>query len=185
MAEFTRSARQFRSGEPADNARMNQADDPEHRRRLLAARRRVERLAYWLDGLVLIPGTQLRFGIDSLIGLIPGVGDFAGMLMGGAILSESLRAGAPNRLVLRMLSNTLIDGLVGTVPLLGDLFDFAFRSNAMNARLLLEHLDQHTQAPVPSAPAKRGWLLLLVLLVPLAVFALAIYAMFALFRGLA
>ena len=164
---------------------MSPSPESEHQRRLLAARQRVARIAYWLDGLVAIPGTQLRFGIDSLIGLIPGVGDFAGMLMGAAILGESLRAGAPNRLVARMLSNTLVDGLVGAVPLFGDLFDFAYRSNARNARLLLEHLDQHAQAAAPAAPVKRGPLMLLVLLVPVAVFALAIYAMVAVFRSLA
>ncbi|MDB5972048.1 MAG: hypothetical protein JWQ90_4498 [Hydrocarboniphaga sp.] len=141
-------------------------------------------IAHGLDGLVGIPGTRLRFGLDSIIGLIPGIGDFAGMLMGGAILTEGLRAGAPNRLIARMLSNTLIDGLVGAVPLFGDIFDFAFRSNAMNARLLLDHLDQHTQTPASIKPVRRGPLIFLVLLVPVAMFALALYGMVAVFRHL-
>jgi len=164
--------------------RMTSSYEPDDHRRLLDARQRVARMAYWLDGLVLVPGTKLRFGLDSLIGLIPGVGDVAGMLMGGAILTEGLRAGVPNSLVARMLSNTVIDGLVGAVPLFGDLFDFAYRSNAKNARLLLEHLDQHTQTAASPKPVKRGPLVFLVLLVPIAVFALAIYGMVAVFQQL-
>ena len=159
--------------------------DPDaDRQRLLAARKRVALIAQGLDGLVGIPGTRFRFGLDSLIGLIPGVGDFAGMLMGGAILTEGLRAGAPNHLIARMLGNTVIDGLVGAVPLFGDLFDFAFRSNAMNARLLLDHLDRHTQTAAGVRPVRRGPLLFAVLLVPVAMFALAVYGMVALFQHL-
>jgi hypothetical protein len=160
------------------------SDPQAHQRRLLAARKRVALIAHGLDGLVGIPGTRFRFGLDSIVGLIPGIGDFAGMLMGGAILTEGLRAGAPNRLVARMLSNTVIDGLVGSVPLVGDIFDFAFRSNAMNARLLLEHLDRHTQTPASAKPVSRGPLIFLVLLVPVAMFALAVYGMVALFQHL-
>lgn len=159
-------------------------DPHAHQQRLLAARKRVALIAYGLDGLVGIPGTRLRFGLDSIISLIPGIGDFAGMLMGGAILTEGLRAGAPNRLIARMLGNTVIDGLVGAVPLFGDIFDFAFRSNAMNARLLLDHLDRHTQTPAGARPVRRGPLLFLVLLVPVAMFALAVYGMVALFQHL-
>lgn len=173
------------SRRPSPAAGASAPHDPEHARRRAAARQRVARLAQWLDGLIAIPGTRLRFGIDSLIGLIPGVGDVAGMLLGGMILVEGLRAGAPNHVVVRMLSNTLLDGLVGAVPLLGDLFDFAFRSNARNARLLLDHLDgQERQAQAPAAPVRRGPLLLLVLLVPLVVLSLAIYGMVAVFQHL-
>jgi hypothetical protein len=156
------------------------SDPQAHQRRLLAARKRIALIAHGLDGLVAIPGTRFRFGIDSLIGLIPGIGDFAGMLMGGTILAEGLRLGAPNALVARMLTNTVIDGVVGSVPVVGDLFDFAFRSNSMNARLLLAHLDQ--QLPASTRPVRRGPLIFLVLLVPVAMFALAVYGMVALFQ---
>lgn len=165
-------------------AEQTHSDPQAHQQRLLAARKRVALVAHGLDGLVGIPGTRFRFGLDSIIGLIPGIGDFAGMLMGGAILTEGLRAGAPNALIARMLSNTVIDGLFGAVPLFGDLFDFAFRSNAMNARLLLEHLDRHTQTPASPKPVRRGPLVFLVLLVPVAMFALAVYGMVALFQHL-
>lgn len=160
------------------------SEPPEHHQRLLASRARVARIAHWLDGLVTIPGTKLRFGVDSVVGLIPGVGDVAGMLMGSAILSEGLRAGVPNHLVARMIGNTVIDGLVGAVPFFGDLFDFAFRSNAKNARLLLAHLDERTQGLAPQKPVRRGPLVFLLLLIPLAVFALAVYGLVAVFQRL-
>lgn len=164
---------------------QNDAHRDEHRRRIEAARTRVRVLAHWLDGIVAVPGTRFRFGIDSVIGLIPGVGDFAGLLLGTVILAEGLRVGAPNHLIARMVSNALADGVAGAVPVLGDVFDFAFRSNARNARLLLDHLDRHADASAPIRPARRGPLLALVLLVPVAVFALAVYGMVVAFQKLA
>lgn len=146
-----------------------------------AARARIRRLAHWLDGLVVIPGTRLKFGLDSLIGLIPGVGDVAGLLLGGGILAESLRLGAPNSLVARMAANVALDALVGAVPLLGDVFDFAFRAHARNARLLLEHLDARSPAGPPPAPA-RALLVALILLVLASLFGLAVYGLYSLLK---
>ena len=104
-------------------------------------RQRMEKLAWLLDGAIRIPGTRLKFGLDSIIGLIPVVGDVAGLLIGSAILYESLRIGAPRPLIYKMLRNSAVDALGGLIPGIGDLFDFAFKSNQRNARLLMEHLD--------------------------------------------
>ena len=136
---------------------------PEHQARRAAIQRRIGRLAHWLDQAVGVPGTRWRFGLDSLIGLVPGLGDVAGMLLGGGILVEAYRAGAPHTLMLRMVGNLAADGLLGAVPLLGDLFDFAFRSHARNARLLLDHLDE----PASAAPRSGLRSALILLLLPL------------------
>ncbi|MGQ0696929.1 MAG: DUF4112 domain-containing protein [Panacagrimonas sp.] len=110
--------------------------------RTRATRERMEKLAWLLDGAVRIPGTKFRFGLDSIVGLIPGVGDVVGLGLGAAILYESVRVGAPRPLVMKMLRNSVLDALGGLVPVVGDVFDFAFKSNRRNAALLMEHLDR-------------------------------------------
>lgn len=102
----------------------------------------MEKLAWLLDGAIPLPGTKFRFGLDSIIGLIPGVGDVIGFVIGAGILYESVRIGAPRAIVGKMLGNAALDALGGLVPGLGDLFDFAFKSNRRNAKLLTEHLDR-------------------------------------------
>lgn len=102
----------------------------------------MEKLAWLLDGAIPVPGTKFRFGLDSIIGLIPGVGDVVGFGIGAVILYESVRIGTPRAIVGKMLGNSALDALGGLVPGLGDLFDFAFKSNRRNAKLLTEHLDR-------------------------------------------
>lgn len=119
---------------------------------------RLEKLAHWLDDLIRIPGTRIRIGLESLIGLIPGLGDIAGLLMGGYVVLEAHRMGAPGELKLRMLRNVALDALAGLVPVLGDLFDFAYRSNRRNLEMLLAH---YRPAPVAAAavtPSAWRWL---------------------------
>ena len=107
----------------------------------------MEKLAWLLDGAVPVPGTKFRFGVDSIIGLIPGVGDVVGMLLGAAILYESIRIGAPRPLIAKMIGNSATDAIGGLIPGIGDLFDFAFKSNKRNAKLLMEHLDRVEAKP--------------------------------------
>ncbi|MDD3761694.1 MAG: DUF4112 domain-containing protein [Nevskiales bacterium] len=135
-------------------------------------RERVRRLARLLDSAVGIPGTRWRFGVDALIGLIPVVGDVAGLLLGAYFFFEGLRIRAPRSVLLRMAANIVFDMLVGLLPVLGDLADFAFQSNARNARLLDAHLDTLlTEPPRDSAPRtrRRVWVLLAILALVLAV----------------
>lgn len=124
----------------------------------------MQKLAWLLDGFVRVPGTNLRFGLDSIIGLVPGVGDVVGLLLGATILYEGVRTGAPRALLARMVGNAATDALGGLVPVVGDLFDFAFKSNQRNARLLLEHLDRLEAQPAVE-PQRRGSALLALLLV--------------------
>ncbi|MCC2658854.1 MAG: hypothetical protein K0Q76_3962 [Panacagrimonas sp.] len=115
----------------------------------------MEKMAWLLDGMLRVPGTRFRFGLDSIIGLVPGVGDVVGLLLGATILYESVRAGAPRALLVRMVGNAAADALGGLIPGIGDLFDFAFKSNQRNARLLMEHLDRVEARPALEAP-RRG-----------------------------
>lgn len=119
---------------PAKPAAGRPALDPSHRRR-------IETVAYWLDERFRIPGTGMRVGLDGLAGLIPGVGDAAATLVSLYIVAEAYRARVPGRVIARMLGNVGIDFAVGSIPLVGDVFDFAFKANRRNLRILLDHLD--------------------------------------------
>ncbi|MEL7491640.1 MAG: DUF4112 domain-containing protein [Pseudomonadota bacterium] len=101
--------------------------------------RRIDALARLLDGRFSVFG--FRFGFDGLIGLIPGVGDAATAVLSFYLVFMAARAGASFSLIMHMIVNVLIDMIVGAVPVLGDLFDFAFRANAINAKLLHRHLE--------------------------------------------
>jgi hypothetical protein len=102
--------------------------------------RRVQLLARALDSAIRIPGTKISFGLDSIVGLVPGAGDLASALMSGYIVLASARMGVPPSVVVRMILNLGVDTLVGSVPLFGDLFDVGFRANIRNAALLDRHL---------------------------------------------
>ena len=102
--------------------------------------RRLEAIADWLDSKFVIPGTNLRFGLDFVLGILPGVGDGVAALPATYIIVEAQRMGAPKRLLMRMTFNMLIDLAVGAVPLIGDFFDFAFKANRRNIDLLKRHL---------------------------------------------
>src|SRR6188474_2290329 len=95
-------------------------------------------LAYYLDGLFRVPGTGWRFGLDSLIGLIPNVGDTLTSFASFYILLAGVRYGVPKITLLRMAFNIGLDYLVGTIPLIGDAFDFFWKSNQQNMDLIRE-----------------------------------------------
>lgn len=103
--------------------------------------RRVQMLAVLLDEAIRIPGTSIRFGIDPIVGLIPGLGDVLGAVASAYIILEAARLGAPASVLLRMTINVGVDTLVGSLPVVGDAFDFAWKSNTRNARLLGRHLE--------------------------------------------
>ena len=124
--------------------------------------RRVERLrrvGWMLDSTFKVPGTGIRFGLDSLIGLVPGLGDLIGGALSLYIIAESARLGVPRGLLLRMGWNVALDTFVGEVPILGDLFDVAWKANMRNLALLEGHLQQ----PVASARSSRGFVVVLCL----------------------
>lgn len=120
---------------------------------------RLRRVGWMLDNSIRIPGTGIRFGLDSIIGLVPGLGDLLGGALSLYIIAESAKLGVPRSVLARMGWNVALDTLVGEVPVLGDLFDVAWKSNMRNLGLLEDHL----QRPVESARASRGFVALLIL----------------------
>lgn len=104
--------------------------------------RRSRAIAWVLDDLIPIPGTSWRIGIDPLLGLVPGVGDWVGWAASLHLLVSAARAGADGATLVRMAANMVIDALVGVVPLLGDLFDMAWKANDRNLRILERVVDQ-------------------------------------------
>ena len=99
----------------------------------------LEFLASILDDRFAIPGTNIRFGLDALIGLIPGVGDAISATLGSYLIYRAHQLGASKLTLLRMAGNTAVDTVVGAVPLLGDLLDFRFKANRRNLELLRRH----------------------------------------------
>lgn len=111
---------------------------------------RVGRLAHVLDTSITLPG-GFRIGLDPVIGLIPGLGDVAGMGLSTYIVLEAVRAGVPKAVLTRMLGNIAIEAMVGTVPFAGDVFDAAYKANVRNVRLIEAHL----AAPASTRRASR------------------------------
>lgn len=114
---------------------------------------RLRALSRLLDSAFVIPGTRYRFGLDALIGLVPGLGDAVSAVFSGYLILQASRLGAPRSVVNRMIANVALDTAVGWVPLLGDLFDVAWKSNNRNMALLEEHLRQPAAAKAGSRRA--------------------------------
>lgn len=106
----------------------------------LARVKRLRKLAFLLDSQFRIPGTKIRFGLDSILGLLPGAGDTVTAMMAAYIVFEAWRIGIPKQIIGRMLGNLLIDWVIGSVPVIGDIFDVGFKANERNIRLIEEEL---------------------------------------------
>jgi hypothetical protein len=118
---------------------------------------RLRTLSRLLDSAFVIPGTNIRFGLDSLIGLVPGLGDAVGALFSTYLILHASRMGAPRSVIARMITNVGIDTVVGWVPVLGDLFDVGWKANKKNFALL----EQHLERPAATRAASRRSLVLL------------------------
>ncbi|MBB3965788.1 DUF4112 domain-containing protein [Rhizobium metallidurans] len=101
--------------------------------------RRMRGLARLMDTALRIPGTRFSFGADSIMGLVPGIGDFAGAAISLYIVNEARQLGVPKDKLVKMLVNIGFDAAAGSVPLVGDLFDVYFKSNRRNLELVLDH----------------------------------------------
>lgn len=108
---------------------------------LLRRLRRLNNIARLLDTALRIPGTNIRFGADSLMGLLPVVGDASGAIVGLAIINEARRLGLPSGKLGRMLTNLAADTALGSVPVLGDAFDVYFKAHKRNIELILDHFE--------------------------------------------
>jgi hypothetical protein len=121
----------------------------------------LRRMAQLLDNAFLVPGTSYRVGLDPILGLIPGLGDLISPLFTIGMLLQARDLGVPKVVQARMLINVAIDAVVGVVPFFGDLFDFAWKSNAMN----LELLELHAYEERAGAPGDYLFVGLLIALV--------------------
>lgn len=110
------------------------------------AAREIAQLTRWLDSAFRIPGTNVRMGLDGLLGLLPGIGDVLSQGLSGYIIYKAHSLGTPKRKIARMIGNTAIDTVVGSIPLVGDIFDILNRANTKNLKILQEHLDSETKA---------------------------------------
>ncbi len=131
---------------------------PRRDSRALESARLVARI---LDDAIEIPGTGWRIGIDPIVGLVPGIGDLLGAVASTWILFVGVRLGAPGSVVARMALNVAIDTLVGSIPLAGDLADFAWKSNRMNVALLEAWLARPAETHRASGALVAGVLLAL------------------------
>jgi Domain of unknown function (DUF4112) len=108
-----------------------------------AVRLRVEAMEQLLERSFHIPGTKIPFGLDSVVGLIPVLGDIVTAVMGAYMVWEARNLGMSRFQLIRMAANVGIDTALGAVPLVGDAFDFIWRSNSKNLRIIKKHLDKH------------------------------------------
>jgi len=129
----------------------------------------VERVSRLLDSQFTIPGTHFKFGIDPIIGLIPGLGDLSSFAVSSVLLLTMARNGVSRKLLFLMAGNLMIDTVLGSIPILGSIFDFTFKANQRNIRLLQQHYEQgkHHGSGIG--------IIIVVLLAVLAVLILALY----------
>ncbi|MGB1558657.1 MAG: DUF4112 domain-containing protein [Oceanococcaceae bacterium] len=135
---------------------MNAVDDAAQRRERL--RRQLQVSAHWLDELVRIPGTRWTVGLDAVIGLVPFVGDLLGLLLGGWLVWAARQGGVPETVQRAMLRNLAIETVVGFVPVLGDVFDVAWRANVRNRELVEDWLRSHELPPPKPKSHRARWL---------------------------
>lgn len=108
-----------------------------------SVRQRIEAMERLLEGLFEVPLVGRKVGLDAIVGLVPGIGDAVTAVMGLYIVWEARNLGMSRWQIWRMIGNVGFDALVGAVPVAGDLFDFMFRSNTRNLKIIRRHLDKH------------------------------------------
>lgn len=129
----------------------------------------LDNVSAFLDNKFRIPGTETRFGLDFIIGLIPGAGDVASLGISSVLVLTMVRYGASGRLILQMLWNIFLDTTVGAIPILGDIFDLYYKSNRRNFELLKAHYKEG------SYQGNGLWIVLMVLLLLIIMFIGMIY----------
>ena len=134
---------------------------PEEKRKRQGLEPLFKWIAFIMDDVLRVPGTKLRFGLDPLIGLIPGIGDTSSALVSAFALIQAVRLGVPKILLTRMALNILVNEVVGVIPVIGDAFSFWFKSNARNYEIIKTH------RLGPSVARRSDWLFVIGVLVVL------------------
>lgn len=130
--------------------------------------RRARALARALDSAIGVPGTRIRIGLDPILGLVPGAGDIASAMLSAYIVLIAANKGTPRPVIWRMLGNIAVDTALGSVPILGDLFDVAYKSNIRNVELL----DRYVSEPAMVERRSRGLAALVIVIVAVLVAAI-------------
>ncbi|MBQ4831889.1 DUF4112 domain-containing protein [Pseudoalteromonas sp. MMG010] len=107
-----------------------------------ATLKRLDWFSRFTDSNITVPFTRFKIGVESLIGLIPGVGDIAGLILSSYVLFEAYRLGASRSVKRKIVSNILIDFVVGLIPIVGDIFDMFFKANTRNTQLLKDYINK-------------------------------------------
>lgn len=136
----------------------------------------INRITALLDSQFIVPGTRFRFGIDPIIGLIPGAGDALTLLISTVLVTLMAKHGASGRVIVLMLGNIMLDSVIGSIPVIGQIFDFFYRANERNLTLLKEH---HYNG---KHQGSGTWLVVSTLLIVLLILSLFIYGMVELLR---
>jgi hypothetical protein len=134
---------------------------------------RMHRMAWLLDNSIRVPGFNYRIGIDPLLGLLPGIGEAAGGVLSMYIIAEAARGGLPRAIILRMALNLALEMVIGTIPLIGDLFDMTWKANLRNMRLV----ESYATRPQKSVTTSK-WLLWGVIIALLLLTAALVYVGF-------
>lgn len=144
--------------------------------------RRLDKLAQLLDTVFLIPGTRFRVGLDGLLGFIPGVGDAIGAVFSVYIIFEAARLGFPKGTLLRMIGNVAIETVVGAIPILGDIFDIAWKANVRNVALLRTHRDEIARRGERSSRQIMSLFVVVLMLTMIGLITLSIFALLFLYQ---
>lgn len=134
-----------------------------------ATLKRLETFSRFMDSSIGLPFTRFKFGVEAVIGLVPVVGDFVGLVLSSYVLVEAQRVGASKTVKRRMLRNMIIDFVGGLVPIVGDAFDAIYKANTRNTGLLRTYLEQ--QLAVEPTPPPFPWRMLIGLSILIAVIA--------------
>jgi hypothetical protein len=151
-----KSSSQKSSSQQQHSEKNQLQTDRRQKRRTIRVPQRLRRFAHILDSAIPLPG-GFRIGVESIVGLIPGIGDVFGAMASCYIIAEGIRLGAPASVVVRMVSNVLLESTIGMVPVIGDLFDVAYKSNIRNIALL----NELEERPAAVNKTSRLWLWLI------------------------
>jgi hypothetical protein len=163
----TQPAKQARPGFQDRESKILDVDwevlPPEEKRKRQGLEPIFKWIAFIMDEVIRVPGTKFRFGLDPLIGLIPGIGDTSSALVSAFALVQAVRLGVPKVLLMKMALNVLVNEVIGVVPVVGDAFSFWFKSNARNYEIIKNH------RLGSNVPRRSDWLFVIGILVLLVV----------------
>ncbi|NJP09385.1 MAG: DUF4112 domain-containing protein [Leptolyngbyaceae cyanobacterium RU_5_1] len=124
-----------------------------------SALQRIRVVSHLLDNAIAVPGTRFRFGIDPILGLFPGAGDWLSAVLSVYIVLEALRFNLPKKILIQMVTNLVLDTAAGSVPVVGDVFDVTWKANSRNLALL----ENHIRDPKPQKAADRRFVILVII----------------------